>query len=163
MQTAASPSTGSYHSAFSAQYNGSCILTAANTSPVPLHSSLHFSHIISPQNYNYIQSYNKPAITVQSGKRNLDRTSGLAPIVDVLECVYHKFNIRTSTTTTHLLNKAINNNTIISYQIHGYRKSIRYKLCLLQGPRFFPPDVLVTSLGHFACDTRENLFYRQRM
>jgi len=39
---------------------------------------------------------------------------------------------------------------------------LRHKLCLLQGLRYVPPDVLMTSLGQFAYDTRENLFYRQR-
>jgi len=38
---------------------------------------------------------------------------------------------------------------------------LRHKLCLLQGPRYVPPDVLMTSLGQFVCDNRENLFYRQ--
>jgi len=46
MKTPASSRTGSFHSAFSAQYNGFCVLTAANT-----HSTI--SHFTAHQSYNF--------------------------------------------------------------------------------------------------------------
>jgi len=47
MKTAASSCTGAYHSAFSAQYNGFCVRTAANTpsaiSQFTAHQSSHIT------------------------------------------------------------------------------------------------------------------------
>jgi len=90
VKTAASSCTGSYHSAFSAHYNGCCVLTAANTPSTISQFTAHQSYTFTNKTYKYIKSHDKLAVTNESGKRNLDRTSGLAPIVDVLECVYHK-------------------------------------------------------------------------